>query len=197
GCAVFVTSRNDLRGLVATHGLNCRQVPVLDPAAARALLATMIGPRRAAADPGALRQITEMCAYLPLALRIAGTNLAADRYLDLRAYARSLHLGDRLSEFVVNGDESISARTAIDFSRRRLSPEDERLFRLLDRAPLDEFTVQSMAKLAGPGVDVERSLHRLVAMSLVQQRGRGRYQIHGLIRYYVKAIAGRVERRAG
>jgi DNA-binding SARP family transcriptional activator len=188
GCAVFVTSRNDLRGLVATHGLHRRQVPVLDPPAARALLATMIGPRRAATDPDAMRQITERCACLPLALRIAGTNLAADRYLDLRAYAKSLHLGDGLSEFVVKGDESISARTAIDFSRRWLSPEDERLFRMLDRAPLDEFTVRSMTELAGPGVDVERSLHRLVAMSLVQQRGRGRYQIHGLIRCYVRAM---------
>ena len=75
GSLVMITSRATLAGLredVQWIGLD-----VLPADQATVLLASLAGPERAAAEPEALGQVRDFCGCLPLALRIAGQNLAA------------------------------------------------------------------------------------------------------------------------
>src|SRR5205807_1648812 len=51
------------------HRVTLRRLP---PAEAVALLAAAVGPDRAAAEPRAVAELAELCARLPLALRVAG-----------------------------------------------------------------------------------------------------------------------------
>ncbi|MFE0510753.1 hypothetical protein ACFW2E_12700, partial [Streptomyces sp. NPDC058964] len=72
---------------------------------ARVGLASIIDPRRMAAEPRAAARIVELCAGHPLALRIGGAKLAArphwsltrlaDRLADQRTLLDELRLGDR------------------------------------------------------------------------------------------------------
>src|SRR5690606_3879601 len=83
-CAVVVTSRDDLAGLVADPGARRLDVEPLTPSGAEALLRTSIG-ERAEEDPLATAALAQRCGRLPLALRIAaelatgraGTGLSA------------------------------------------------------------------------------------------------------------------------
>src|SRR5439155_21434738 len=90
GCLVLVTSRDRLAGLTATEGAHRLTLDVLDPDDARALLRRMVGEERAGAEPGAVADLTEACAYLPLALRIVAANLASLPHTSIADYTDQL-----------------------------------------------------------------------------------------------------------
>jgi hypothetical protein len=69
-CLVLATSRNQLTGLVATHGAHLIDLDVFSAAEARHLLAWRLGPDRVAAEPGAVREIITRCSRLPVALAL-------------------------------------------------------------------------------------------------------------------------------
>ena len=75
GGTVLVTSRDKLGGLVAHDGAAHLTLDVLEPDEAEALLVRVLGPDPPDAEPAALAALARMCAYLPLALRIAAANL--------------------------------------------------------------------------------------------------------------------------
>ena len=74
---VVVTSRDSLAGLVARDGAHRLDLDLLPAADALALLRALIGGR-VEADPAAAETLAELCARLPLALRVAA-ELAASR----------------------------------------------------------------------------------------------------------------------
>jgi hypothetical protein len=69
-CAVVITSRDALSGLVSRDGAVRLDLDLLPPSDADILLTTLIGDR-AADDPGATTELATQCARLPLALRVA------------------------------------------------------------------------------------------------------------------------------
>src|SRR5690606_36176020 len=71
------TSRDRLAGLVVVDGAHRIELDLLTPTESVDLLATLIGERVRAA-PDAAARLAELCARLPLALRIAA-ELAASR----------------------------------------------------------------------------------------------------------------------
>ena len=75
GCFVVITSRWQLRALVATHGAHRIALEELGDEDAVALLAATIGFDRVARDPAAAERFVRYCGGLPLAIRI----LAVDR----------------------------------------------------------------------------------------------------------------------
>ena len=75
-CAVLVTSRNRLDGLVAINAARRLSLDVLAPGEALDLLTRILGRDRVAAEPEAAAELTRATAYLPLALRIAAAGLA-------------------------------------------------------------------------------------------------------------------------
>jgi DNA-binding SARP family transcriptional activator/Tfp pilus assembly protein PilF len=68
-CRVIVTSRDDLRGLIAMNGARTVPVDVFTPAESSALLTALLGP-------GDHAGLADRCGHLPLALRVAAAYLA-------------------------------------------------------------------------------------------------------------------------
>ncbi|MEU0879641.1 BTAD domain-containing putative transcriptional regulator [Lentzea sp. NPDC005914] len=68
-CRVIVTSRDDLRGLIAMNGARTVPVDVFAPAESASLLSELLGP-------GDHAELASRCGHLPLALRVAAAYLA-------------------------------------------------------------------------------------------------------------------------
>ena len=161
GCPVLVTSRHDLRGLIAMNGARRVPVDVLEPAESIELLTGVVG----AADPGAVEELARRCAHLPLALRVAGANVAAKPGRTVATYLAELP-----------GDEPLAA---VDFAYAALSAEQQRLFRLLSLVPGHDFTADAAANVADIDVtQAARLLDDLAKAHLLLQPLPGRYQFH-------------------
>jgi DNA-binding SARP family transcriptional activator len=185
GCAVLVTSRQDLSGLTARYAARGIVLDVLGPAEARALLARVIGIGEAGAEAAAVAELAELCAYLPLALRIAAANLASRPGAPLDRYVADLRTGNRLSGLALAGDGSAAVRTAFDHSYAGLRPAARRLFRLLGLIPGPDFTAEAAAALLGVRVgDAGHLLDVLAGANLLQRHATDRYLLHDLLRLY-------------
>jgi DNA-binding SARP family transcriptional activator/tetratricopeptide (TPR) repeat protein len=190
GCLVVVTSRDRLTGLVAKEGAHRLTLDVLDPRDARALLASMLGTHRVAAESAAVAELGRMCAYLPLALRIAAANLITAPGKGIAGYVAELRAHGRLNELTTEGDDHSAVRAAFDVSYAKLEPATRALFRLLGLIPGPDFTLAAAAALTGePDATVRRSLGQLAAAHLVHQPTGGRYQLHDLLREYASELA--------
>nr|WP_240929457.1 BTAD domain-containing putative transcriptional regulator [Streptomyces coryli] len=185
GVAVLITSRPDLRGLIASHAARTVRLGVLEPAEADALLAAVLGERQVRAEPGAAGRLGELCARLPLALRIAAANLAARPGHSLAAYATELAGAGRLAKLSIAGDREAAVRTAFDHSHAALEPATAHLFGLLGLHPGPDFTVEVAAALLDAQQHAaELLLDRLATAGLVQRTAADRYQFHDLLRLY-------------
>ncbi len=194
GSAVLTTSRRDLRGLSVRHGTYGLELPVLTAEAGAALLTAALGADRTAAEPDAVTELVELCARLPLALRIAAANLGLHPDRSIAGYVRELRSGDRLSRLQVAGDAAV--RAAFDVSYRGLDPVAARTFRLLGLIPGPDFTAETASVLLdapGAEAEAERQLEVLAATSLIQHYRPGRYQFHDLLRLYAAEQANAVE----
>lgn len=185
GCLVLVTGRDRMTGLVALHGARQLTLDVLSPDDALELLASVLG-----AKPAVATELAELCAYLPLALRIAAANLADHGAED---YVAKLREGNLLAALSVRGDEQTAVRTAFDLSCAALPAEAQRLFRLLSLVPGTDFSTEAVAALIG--TDPERAgrlLDRLASAHLVERHAPDRHRFHDLLRRYA---AEQVERQ--
>jgi DNA-binding SARP family transcriptional activator len=182
GCLVLVTSRDALTGLVARDGARGLRLDVLAQDEARELLTYLLGADRVHAEANAVTQLAELCAHLPLALRITAANLGDHTVAEYRDLLRA---GNRLAALQVDGDEQAAVRAAFDLSYAAL-PEDARcLFRLLGLVPGTDVTVEAAAALSGVDVaTAERLLTRLAAAHLVDAHPGNRYGCHDLLRLY-------------
>lgn len=191
-CAVIVTSRDSLFGLSAVNGADRVPVDPVTGAEAEALLGTIIGADRADAEPTAVAELATACGFLPLALRIAASNLVAMPGQSVAEHVRELRSDDRLAAFAIDGDDQASVRVAFDLSYRALQPELARLFRLLSLAPGPDFDRYAVASIAGVGVaQARRMLASLATANLVMHHGADRYGFHDLIRDYAASQARR------
>jgi DNA-binding SARP family transcriptional activator len=157
---VLVTSRDDLRGLVATHGVHRVTLGPLSRADAVELLGGVLGP-------GDFAELAELCDRLPLALRIAAANLSARPQQPVAELVAALRTGDRLAELSVAGDPTVGVGAALDLSCADLPPAAL-------RALLEE-------EITGGA-----ELDRLAARHLVMPSGPNRYTVPALVRHYAR-----------
>jgi DNA-binding SARP family transcriptional activator len=76
GCGAVVTSRSWLADLIVREGVPAIPLGELRGEEAAGLLAALVGPERAAAEPAALRRLADAAERLPLPLRMAAAWLA-------------------------------------------------------------------------------------------------------------------------
>jgi DNA-binding SARP family transcriptional activator len=184
-CLVVITSRNQLGGLIAKDGAQPLTLDVLGPDEAVALVGKIIGGHRTHAEPAAAAKLARLCAHLPLALCIAGANLASRPHQRIADFVAELAQGGRLAKLVVNGDEQTTIKGALDLSYQRLAAQERQLFRLLGLAPGDDVSAAAAATLAGITPEqAEPLLDRLAAAHLLEQRAPGRFAFHDLLRLY-------------
>jgi DNA-binding SARP family transcriptional activator/tetratricopeptide (TPR) repeat protein len=189
GCLALVTSRDRLDSLVVHEGAARLRLEPLPPDEAQALLARGIGADRAAADPGSVAELAQLCAHLPLALRIAAANLAAGR-TGLAGYLAQLRAG-RLDRLALAGGGQAAVRATFDLSYAALAEPARRLFRMLGCVPGIELTVPVAAALAGAEpLAAGRALDELAAAHLLSELAPGRFGTHDLLRDYAAGLAG-------
>jgi DNA-binding SARP family transcriptional activator/tetratricopeptide (TPR) repeat protein len=184
-CAVLVTSRDAMPGLVAREGARQVVVDVLPADDAVGLLTRLLGAARVTAEPAATARLAELCAGLPLAIRIAAANLTGRGHRRITDYVAELERGDRLAALAVHGDPGSAVAAAFDLSYRGLPDDAQRLFRLLGLAPGPDIALVSAAALAGVVVsDAAALLDWLAGAHLVDEHQPRRYSLHDLLRLY-------------
>jgi len=184
GCAVVVTSRNQLAGLIAEGG-HPLPLDLLSATEARELLTRRLGVHRVAAEPHAVQQIITFCARLPLALAIVAARAATHRGFDLAVLAGELREArGGLDEFT-GADPATDARAVFSWSYLQLNPEAARLFRLLGLHPGPDISMPAAASLTGlTRPRLRPLLAQLAQAHLIVEHSPGRYAFHDLLRAY-------------
>jgi tetratricopeptide (TPR) repeat protein/transcriptional regulator with XRE-family HTH domain len=190
-CAVLVTSRDSLAGLVARHGATRLRLDLLPPAEAVGLLRELIG-KRVDDDPGAAGMLAAQCCRLPLALRVAAELAAARPDVPLAELAGELaDQQGRLDLLDAGGDPRTAVRAVFSWSYRHLDPAAARAFRLAGLHPSPDLDPYAVAALTGTSLqDARMVLDALARAHLVQPAGPSRYGMHDLLRAYARELAG-------
>ncbi|MGW3961396.1 ATP-binding protein [Amycolatopsis sp. NPDC005003] len=193
GCVVLVTSRASLTGLLVAEAASQVTLELFSPDEAHVLLRRILGPARIAAEPDAVADLVEVCARLPLALRIAATRIATRRHTSVAEVVADIAGGrDRLDVLSSSEDERSAVRSVFDWSYTRLSAEHAGLFRRLGLHPGAEFGVPAAAAVAGiDDATAYRLLEALADVHLIESVGARRYRFHDLLHAYA---AHRAER---
>lgn len=186
-CAVVITSRDALAGLVITDGARRLDLDALPLAEAVGLLRSLIGPR-ADDDPAAAVELARLCARLPLALRIAAELAAGRPAVPLAELATELAAARM--DCLDAGEGRADVRAVFSWSYRQLSETAAEAFALIGLHPGDDIDGHAAAALTGTTVgQARRTLGRLRTASLLQAAGAGRYGTHDLIRDYARELA--------
>lgn len=196
-CVVLVTSRRQLRGLVARDGAHRIALGRLLPVESAALLAATLGPHGVAYDTAQLAELARLCGHLPLALGLAAEH-ATRQPTDLASLVAELrHRDVRLHLLEVGQERGTRVRDAVARSYRELGPRDARTFRLLGLHPHTRISRTAAAALVGvSGAEVRLSLDRLLDVHLIDELGPGSYEIHALFQLYAAELAARIDSRA-
>jgi DNA-binding SARP family transcriptional activator len=187
-CLVLVTSRRRLGGLSAREGARHLSVDVPPPPDAVALFAGVVGADRVAAEPAAAAALVELCARLPLAVRLAAEQAVRHPSWPLKDLLAELAgRRDRLAALALDDSADADLRTVFAWSYEALDPDAAHVFRALGLHPGCDTGVPAAAALAEFAPDrAATALARLVDASLVQERRPGRYELHDLLREYAR-----------
>jgi DNA-binding SARP family transcriptional activator/tetratricopeptide (TPR) repeat protein len=189
-CRVLITSRDSLAGLVARDGAHRLELDLLPLPDAVRLLSELMG-EQAAAGTGALTELAEQCARLPLALRIAAELVAARPAAQLNELVDELKEEHRrLDVLHADHDPRTALRAVFSWSCDQLDPEISRAFRLAGLHPGPDFDVYALAALTGASLDrAGQLLSTLTRAHLVQIASPNRYSMHDLLRAYARELA--------
>ncbi|MCE6997224.1 transcriptional regulator [Saccharothrix sp. S26] len=128
-CAVVVTSRDSLPGLIVGHGAAHVPLDVLSGAEAHAILAERLGAVRVGEEPGAVEELVGLCGGFPLALGIAAGHACTRPCLPLSVLAAEL----RASGTGALVDHDLA--TGSSWPHRRSTRERGRVVALPGRSP--------------------------------------------------------------
>jgi tetratricopeptide (TPR) repeat protein/transcriptional regulator with XRE-family HTH domain len=189
-CAVVVTSRDSLAGLVARDGAGRIDLDLLPVDDAVTLLRELIGAR-VDAEPEAAVTLAELCARLPLALRVAGEMVIARPAVPLTEIAGELADQQRRLDLLdAGGDLHTAVRAVFSWSCRHLDDDTARAFRMAGLHPGPQFDPYAIAALTGSTLQqARRVLDALARAHLVQPAGSGRHALHDLLRAYARDLA--------
>ncbi|MGW1343437.1 BTAD domain-containing putative transcriptional regulator [Kribbella sp. NPDC002412] len=181
---VIVTSRRRLPDLVAAGVVNLEPLPQGD---ASRLITSIATTHRLDADPEGVTALAEACGRLPLALRIAGSRLAARRGWTVADLARRLDDGNRRLTELSLGESSVL--NSFQLSYADLSSDAQRAFRLCSLHPGDDFSADSTGiLLAMPAAAAECVLEDLLDANMLLQQTRNRYRFHDLLGLYSRRL---------
>ncbi|WP_128381479.1 BTAD domain-containing putative transcriptional regulator [Streptomyces cavernae] len=191
GCLTIVTSRNQLSGLVSTHGAHSLTLRPLDAGQAREFLARRLGAQRLAGESGAVAEITTLCAGLPLALACVAARAAAHPGFPLSAVAAELRAAHGSLVAFSRTDPATDVSAVFSWSTGAVTSDAARLFRLLALHPGPDFSIPATAALAGvPAARARRLLAELADVHLLGERAPGRYAFHDLLRAHAAELLG-------
>ncbi|MEU7061044.1 BTAD domain-containing putative transcriptional regulator [Streptomyces sp. NPDC046197] len=189
GCAALVTSRVRMVDLAGAHLVD---LDVMSPDEALSLFTKIVGEERVASEREAALDVVAACGFLPLAIRIAASRLAARRTWTVSVLAAKLADERRRLDELQAGDLAVKATFELGYGQ--LEPPQARAFRLLGLADGPDLSLPaSAAVLDLPPEETEDLLESLVDTSLLESAAPGRYRFHDLVRLYARACAERDE----
>lgn len=183
---VLITSRAQLRGLSVREGARLLTLDLLSPSEALTLLGTVIGEQRVDDEREAAAELVELCARLPLAVRLAAEQAALHRGWPLHRLVRELRAQpNRLAALSLDDDPVTDLRAVFTWSYEALKPAAARMFGLLGLFPGNDISTAAAAALAGvPVADAAAALRQLVMASMLTTSGDDRYELHDLLREF-------------
>ncbi|MFL6160907.1 MAG: ATP-binding protein [Jatrophihabitantaceae bacterium] len=186
-CAVLVTSRQRLTGLVARHGARQIELPALPPADAVRLLQALAG--EPVLGPEAAGELAEQCDRLPLALRLAAEQ-RRNHPMPTQLAAEFAHHASRLDLLTAGDEPRSSIRAIYGWSYQHLAAPAARAFRLIGHYPGSDLTPQVVAALLGSSLpEAQRQLNALGDAHLVQLDRPGHYRMPRLLRLCAGELA--------
>ncbi|MER5226043.1 AfsR/SARP family transcriptional regulator [Streptomyces flaveus] len=189
GCAALVTSRVRMVGLAGAHLVD---LDVMSPEEALLLFTKIVGEERVASEREAALDVVAACGFLPLAIRIAASRLAARRTWTVSVLAAKLGDERRRLDELQAGDLAVKATFELGYGQ--LEPAQARAFRLLGLADGPDISLAAAAAVLDlPAEETEDLLESLVDTSLLESAAPGRYRYHDLVRLYARACAERDE----
>jgi DNA-binding SARP family transcriptional activator/tetratricopeptide (TPR) repeat protein len=184
GCAVVVTGRGALSGLVVAEGAQPVPLDAFDDQEARDYLRGRLGAAAVDDHPGACDAILARCGGLPLALALVCARAAT---FALPVVAAELSAEEGLEPLP-------DLRSVFSWSYRHLSTAEADLFRLLALHPGPDLTVAAANAVTGLGRPATRTLlRRLRDAHLLTERRAGRFSFHDLLRAYAVELADRTD----
>ncbi|WP_280723142.1 BTAD domain-containing putative transcriptional regulator [Kitasatospora sp. MAA4] len=192
-CAVLAVSQDNLPELVTLYGARTFTVDLLSATDSARLLTAMVGVERTAAAASDVAELVEICGRLPLALRIAGGQLASRPWRSIESFVAELRDGDPLAVLAVGDTPRTALRAAFSLAYRALPALSQRFFRMLGTAPDVTLTADTAARLLGVDASVAAQLlYRLADAHLIEIEAPERYRFHRLIALFA-AERGRAE----
>ncbi|MFG3349583.1 BTAD domain-containing putative transcriptional regulator [Streptomyces sp. NPDC048018] len=189
GCAALVTSRIRMLDLAGAHLVD---LDVMSPEEALQLFTRIVGEERVRAEREAALDVVAACGFLPLAIRIAASRLAARRTWTVSVLAAKLADERRRLDELQAGDLAVKATFELGYGQ--LEPAQARAFRLLGLADGPDISLKAAAAVLDlPEWETEDLLEALVDTSLLESAAPGRYRYHDLVRLYARACAERDE----
>ncbi|MFE0640709.1 BTAD domain-containing putative transcriptional regulator [Streptomyces sp. NPDC058877] len=186
--ATLVTSRDRLGGLIASDAATPVPLGHLPPPASRALLVSVLGAERVAAEPAAAARLARLCDGLPLALRVTAARLAERPQWTLDAMVGELE--DEQNRLLLLDVEDRGVSAALRLTVQQLPDSAVRLFRALGLhtgSDVDRFAASALAGTT-PG-QASADLDRLAAAHLLTEAVPGRWTPHDLVRLYARHLA--------
>jgi tetratricopeptide (TPR) repeat protein len=181
-CLVLVTSRRRLTSLEEAAPISLGTLP---PDEAAGLFVRLAGRPGLQPADAAVAEVTELCGWLPLAVRLMAAGLRhhpARTVTDLAAELTTAR--DRLAALQA---EEVSVAAAFDLSYQDLNAGQQRLFRRLGLHPGVDFDAYAAAALDDTDLPAAgRRLDELYDHNLINEPARGRYRLHDLLREYVR-----------
>ncbi|MGW5646076.1 helix-turn-helix domain-containing protein [Saccharopolyspora sp. NPDC003752] len=174
------------------HAIDCRwsvRVPGFTNRESRDYLAGLFGTDRMAADSEGVRELVACCAGNPLALRIAGSLLAARPYVQPRDLAALLADPRKRLDHLVIGD--LSVRDSVRKGYNNLTPDQRSGLQALSRVSPNAITYTEIPALLGrPAYESRALLADLVDAGLVHTNGVAagsalKYRVDDFMRSYV------------
>jgi DNA-binding SARP family transcriptional activator len=189
GCAALVTSRVRMVDLAGAHLVD---IDVMSPEEALQLFTRIVGEERVTSERKDALDVVAACGFLPLAIRIAASRLAARRTWTVSVLAAKLADERRRLDELQAGDLAVKATFELGYGQ--LEPAQARAFRLLGLADGPDISLAAAAAMLDlPVQETEDLLEALVDTSLLESAAPGRYRYHDLVRLYARACAERDE----
>ncbi|NBM17768.1 BTAD domain-containing putative transcriptional regulator [Streptomyces sp. GC420] len=186
GCAALITSRTRMLGLAGAHLVD---LDVMSPDEALQLFTRIVGEERVSGEREAALDVVGACGFLPLAIRIAASRLAARRTWTVSVLAGKLADERRRLDELQAGDLAVKATFELGYGQ--LEPQQARAFRLLGLADGPDISLAAAAALLDlDSQEAEDLLESLVDASLLESAAPGRYRFHDLLRLYARSCAG-------
>ncbi len=182
--------------MVDLAGAHLVDLDVMSPEEALLLFTRIVGEERVTSEREAALDVVAACGFLPLAIRIAASRLAARRTWTVSTLAAKLADERRRLDELQAGDLAVKATFELGYGQ--LEPAQARAFRLLGLADGPDLSLAAAAAVLDLPLDeTEDLLESLVDTSLVESAAPGRYRYHDLVRLYARACAERDEQPPG